>query len=127
MSEDNRRFLSLYKPLSTLTAVLPAPILDLALPGQQQKLIWLPCTQLNVAGNSPARKYEVGVRYNVVFEDDPAFYLFATASTVSRTSWAWAQSPPTGLAMWALGPSGTASAIAIAFHGTHMSESKIVL
>ena len=41
--------------------------------------MWLPCAQLNVAEDSPAREYEVGVRYSGVFEDDPAFYLFATA------------------------------------------------
>ena len=39
----------------------------------------MPCAQLNVADDSPARRYEVGVRYNGVLEDDPAFYLFATA------------------------------------------------
>ncbi|KAK9842083.1 hypothetical protein WJX81_007691 [Elliptochloris bilobata] len=35
--------------------------------------------QVNVAEDSPARKYELGIKYNGKLEDDPAFFLFATA------------------------------------------------
>ena len=43
--------------------------------------MWLPCAQLNVAEDSIARKYDLGVTYDSSkgVEDDPAFYLFATA------------------------------------------------
>ena len=53
---------------------------ELAIPGQQV-LMRLPCAQLNVAEDSSARKYALGVTYDNSkgVEDDPAFYLFATA------------------------------------------------
>ena len=79
--------------------------------------------QLNVAEDSPARQYEVGVRYNGIFEDDPAFYLFATAGVYHEEDILELDPESTNwIGFVGIGPKrGGKRDIAIAFRGTQVS------
>ena len=81
-----------------------------------------PCAQLNVASDSPAREYEVGVRYNGVFEDDPAFYLFATAGVYHEQDILGLDPESTNwIGFVGIGPKRAGKRdIAIAFRGTQV-------
>ena len=105
-------------------AVLHTPCNELAVPRQQHRVSGLPCAQLNVASDSPARKYEVGVRYNGELEDDPAFYLFATAGIYQEEDILKLDPESTNwIGFVGIGPllDGKRD-IAIAFRGTEVSE-----
>ena len=86
--------------------------------------------QLNVASDSPAREYEVGVRYSGgVFEDDPAFYLFATAGIYREQDILGLDPESTNwIGYVGIGPKRDSKRdIAIAFRGTQVSENQVVL
>ena len=90
--------------------------------------MWLPYAQLNVAEHSTAREYEVGIKYDdsKKVEDDPAFYLFATAGIYHEedildldpesTNW---------IGFVAIGPSRDEDKlrdVVVAFRGTEVSK-----
>ena len=76
-----------------------------------------------MAEDSPARQYEVGVRYNGIFEDDPAFYLFATAGVYHEEDILGLDPESTNwIGFVGIGPKrGGKRDIAIAFRGTQAS------
>ena len=76
-----------------------------------------------MAEDSPARQYEVGVRYNGIFEDDPAFYLFATAGVYHEQDILGLDPESTNwIGFVGIGPKrGGKRDIAIAFRGTQAS------
>ena len=78
--------------------------------------------QLNVARDSPARLYTVGVERNGMLEDDLAFYLVATGGAYVEESFVGALLSTNWIGYIGIGPKdvGEKRDIAIAFRGTQV-------
>ena len=88
--------------------------------------------QLNVAEDSTARKYELGVKYDKFkeVEDDPAFYLFATAGIYHEQDILGLDPESTNwIGFVGIGPVRQEDGlrdIVVAFRGTEVSEADVL-
>ena len=78
--------------------------------------------QLNVARDSPARLYTVGVERNGMLEDDLAFYLVATGGAYAEESFVGALLSTNWIGYIGIGPKDVSGKrdVAIAFRGTQV-------